>query len=67
MITRVASTTFAILVLLIVTIAAYAANPCAPYCPVFGEQCRPPTRLGAIGGVLVCYCPKPVVCREEER
>lgn len=48
---------------LVVTCSARAAGPCVPYCPRPGEACRPPARLGVLGGVLVCYCPAPVVCR----
>ena len=48
-------------VLLGVTCSARANDLCAPYSPRDGEHCRPPTRLGYLAGVPVCYCPRPKV------
>jgi hypothetical protein len=52
-----------LLVLGVTTCSARADDPCAPYCPVDGEKCRPPTSEHHIHTVRVCACLQPKVAR----
>ncbi len=54
-----------LLVLGLGTCSARAEDPCAPYSPVDGMTCKPPTVLRDWHGKRVCVCRHPGVARAE--